>query len=239
MAITFSNLGKQGRLGNQLWQIAATIATAKKYNVPYEFPKWEYEPYFNLHGCFKDTINVGKTFQEPHFHYAPIPHFTDVDLSGYYQSYKYFDGFEHIIRSVFEFSFSVEKNYNAASIHIRRGDYVTIGNDYHTNLTDNYYHQAMSMVNADRYVIFSDDVNWCKTKFVGPQFVFMDGNSPAVDLALMANCEHNIIANSSFSWWAAYLNKSPNKKIIAPKIWFGPKLPHDTKDLTPPTWIRI
>lgn len=239
MAITFSQLGKQGRLGNQLWQIAATVATAKKYNVYYEFPQWEYELYFNLHNCFKNTIKINKTFQEPHFHFSPIPYSGNVDLSGYYQSYKYFSDYESFIRNIFEFSFSVEKNYNAASMHIRRGDYITIGNDYHINLPETYYQQAMSIMDADRYIIFSDDIEWCKNKFIGPQFVFVENTNPAISLAMMTSCNHNIIANSSFSWWAAYLNKSPNKKIIAPNSWFGPKLPHDVKDLIPEGWIKI
>lgn len=237
--ITFSHLGNQGRLGNQLWQIAVTVATAKRCGVEYAFPKWEYESYFNLHGCFKDSIPVNNVYVEPFFHFNPIPHFTQVDLSGYFQSYKYFTGYESLIKNIFEFSFSTEKYYDVASIHIRRGDYVTIGNDYHTNLSDYYYQRAMSIVNASRYLVFSDDIDWCKTKFVGPQYAFAQGNSPAEDMAMMARCDHNIIANSSFSWWAAYLNKNPSKKIVAPQTWFGPKLPHDTKDLTPPEWIRI
>lgn len=237
--ITFSQLGNQGRLGNQLWQIAATVAAAKKYGVEYAFPKWEYEPYFNLHGCFKDHIPVSQTYVEPYFHFCPIPPATNTDLSGYFQSYKYFAEYEGVIRNIFEFSFSTAKYYGVASIHIRRGDYVTIGNDYHTNLQDSYYQQAISTVNAGHYLVFSDDIDWCKGKFTGQQYSFVQGNSPAEDMALMARCDHNIIANSSFSWWAAYLNKNVNKKVIAPKNWFGPKLPHDTKDLIPPGWITI
>lgn len=238
MTITFSQLGKQGRLGNQLWQIAATIALAKKYNSSYAFPQWEYESFFNLHNCF-NISNIGSTFQEPHFHFAPIPYYDSMDLSGYYQSYKYFEGYESFIKSVFEFSFSVEKNYNTASIHVRRGDYLKFS-DYHTNLSDtSYYQQAMSIIGADRYMIFSDDIEWCKDKFIGPQFIFMQGNSPIEDLALMANCSHNIIANSSFSLWSAWLNKNPSKIVVAPQNWFGPKLQHNIKDLCPSNWIKI
>lgn len=239
MTITFSQLGRQGRLGNQLWQIAATIATAKKYNLPYAFPKWEYEQYFNLHDCFMENIHVSKTYQEPHFHFATIPHFSDVDLSGYFQSYKYFADYKSLIKEVFEFNFPVEKNHETASIHVRRGDYLTVGNDYHTNLTENYYQQAISMVGAQKYFVFSDDIEWCKSHFRGDQFMFSQNNSPAMDLALMTNCDHNIIANSSFSWWGAYLNKNTNKKVIAPGSWFGYKLSHNTKDLIPNEWAII
>lgn len=238
--ITFSQLGKQGRLGNQLWQIAATVAAAKKYNTNYEFPNWEYESFFNLHGCFNPLLKINKVFQEPHFHYSPIPYSGgDLDLSGYYQSYKYFEGFDSFIKNIFEFGFKVDRNLGTTSLHIRRGDYVTIGNDFHTNQTEDYYRQAMELAPSEKYMIFSDDIAWCKSKFIGPQFIFAQDNSPAVDLALMANCDHNIIANSSFSWWAAFLNKNVDKKIVSPKTWFGPKLPHDTKDLRPESWIVI
>lgn len=236
--ITFSQLGSQGRLGNQLWQIAATVALAKKHNSIYAFPRWEYESFFNLHNCFS-LPNLGKTFQEPHFHFASIPYCDGMDLNGYYQSYKYFEEYESLIRSIFEFSFSVDKICDTTSLHIRRGDYLSIGDDYHTNLKDEYYNEAMLMMNTKKYMIFSDDIAWCKSKYQGPQFIFAENNSPAIDLALMSNCENNIIANSSFSWWAAWLNKTPYKKVIAPHKWFGSKLPHNTKDLLPENWIKI
>lgn len=237
--ITFSQLGKQGRLGNQMWQIAATVALARQHNTSYQFPQWEYESYFNLHDCFVSNINPGKTFQEPHFHFATIPFVDGMDLSGYYQSYKYFEGQESFIKNIFEFSFRADRSYDTTSIHIRRGDYVTVGNDFHTNLTLDYYNQAMSIINSEKYLVFSDDIAWCKTQLVGPQFEYVEGNNPAVDLALMASCDHNIIANSSFSWWAAYLNKNHEKKIVAPQKWFGPKLPHNLQDLRPESWIVI
>jgi len=243
MTITFSQLGKNGRLGNMLFQIVTTIALAKRNNDNYIFPPWEYEQDFNLHNCFSNNINITKVYTEPFFHYQEIPYKDTknevLDIFGFWQSYKYFSDYESFIRNIFEFSFSVEKNYDTASIHIRRGDYVTVGDDYHTNLSYDYYQQAMAIVNTKRYMIFSDDIEWCKTKFIGPQYTFVCGNSPAIDLAIMSACSHNIIANSSFSWWAAWLNKNKNKKIIAPHRWFGPKLPHDTKDLIPENWIKI
>lgn len=238
MAITFSQLGKQGRLGNQLWQIAATIAVAKKYNEQYLFPSWQYAPYFSLEGCFANHIPVSKIYNEPYFHYCEIPFIQNTDLSGYYQSYKYFENCSDYIKQIFEYKSPVATQ-SYTSIHVRRGDYVD-KSEYHSNLSNtNYYEQAIGIMNSDKYLVFSDDIGFCKTKFKGDKFVFVENGSPQTDIVLMSACENNIIANSSFSYWAAFLNKNPNKKVIAPQTWFGPKLQHNIKDLLIPDWIQI
>lgn len=117
--ISFKQLGAQGRLGNQLWQIAATIACAKKNNTDYVFPEWEYEQYFNLKNCFSNNIPNFKTYLEPFFHYKELPNETNLNLSGYYQSYKYFEIYKDYIKSKFEFSFNVGRNLGITSIHCR------------------------------------------------------------------------------------------------------------------------
>src|SRR5208337_3521023 len=96
--ITFSQLGNQGRLGNQLWQMSATICLALNNADNYLFPSWKYEPYFNLHNCFSNNLTYTSTYNEPHFHYAPIPHKSNLNLSGYFQSYKYLLGHEDYIK---------------------------------------------------------------------------------------------------------------------------------------------
>lgn len=111
--------------------------------------------------------------------------------------------------------------------------------DCHPIQDMNYYNQAMNLIKSDKYMIFSDDIPLCKTKFIGDQFIFAEGNSNIEDLALQASCDNNIICNSSFSWWAGFLNKNPNKKVIYPSKWFGVKLPHNTNDMCPPEWIKI
>jgi hypothetical protein len=100
--------------------------------------------------------------------------------------------------------------------------------------------EAANMFAEDNpyYVIFSDDPEYCKTLFAASENVlYIDNNDPYVDLCLMSMCDHNIIANSSFSWWGAWLNKNPNKKVIAPKQWFGSAYSHNTKDLYCNKWI--
>ena len=89
------------------------------------------------------------------------------------------------------------------------------------------------------YLIFSNDIEWCKKNFIGNQFIFIEGEKDYIDLWLMSLCKNNIIANSSFSWWGAWLNTNSDKKVITPKNWFGPAINHSTQDLIPEKWFMI
>lgn len=243
--ITYTKLGKEdigGRLGNGLFEIASTIGIAKANNTEFVFPPWKYEQNFNLHNCFSSNIKPTRVYTEPFYHFQmPIINNDGItDLSGFFQSYKYFEHCESYIKFVFE-SIYQEKTLNGVtSIHVRLRDYLTLGNMYYITLANtDYYERAMEILGSDCYYIFSDDINWCKQRFKGDKFVFIEEQDPCVSLSKMSACEHNVLANSSFSWWGAYLNKNTNKKIIAPQNWFGPKLPHNTSDLIPPSWQRI
>lgn len=242
MTVTFSRLGQMGRLGNQMFQIASTIGVAKMSQTDFILPPWQYEQDFNLHGCFSDDILITNTYTEPYFHFAKpnVPQAGITDLNGFFQSFRYFEHCEPYIKFVFESQYQERFLSGITSIHVRRGDYATLGNSYYTSLANtDYYDKAMAAVKSDCYYIFSDDIEWCKAKFKGNQFVFIEEQDPCISLAIMASCENNIIANSSFSWWAAYLNKHEDKKIIAPSKWFGPNLPHNTKDLLPHEWVKL
>jgi len=239
MSITFSQLGLMGRLGNQMFQIASTIGTALKNNDTYMFPHWKHEPFFNLHGCFSNQLRFTSTYQEPYFHYAPIIYRTSLNLSGYFQSPKYWSGYENIIKNLLTPIQQIDRESGLCSIHVRRQDYINKQN-CHPLMTINYYQQAMQMSGCTKFLILSDDILWCKANFSGNNFAFSEGKSEVEDLALMIKkCEHNIICNSTFSWWGAYLNQSPGKKVIAPKIWFGKSINHNTIDLIPSEWIKI
>ena len=178
-------------------------------------------------------------------------------LNGYWQSEKYFKDIESTIRQEFALKdeYSVEntklaqeiKGLNSVSLHIRRGDYVTDErtNKYHGTCSLEYYAQAIKYVAdkvADIHVyVFSDDIEWVKQNLrVGHSATYVsDGTFNNVqEMILMSYSQHNIIANSSFSWWGAWLNDNPDKIVIAPKKWFneGDK---DTKDLIPESWIRL
>jgi len=235
--ISFKDLGNMGRLGNQLFQIAATVALAERHNDKYIFPPWSYEPYFNLHDCFSDNIEITETYYEPEFSYLPIPYKPNLNIKGFFQSERYFEDQTDIIHHLLTPKIGYGIKYNFTSIHVRRGDYLKLTQEYE-QLDMSYYKRAMEIIKSKNYIIFSDDIEWCKQNLKGHNIHYANG-SAIEDLALMASCEHNIIANSSFSWWGAYLNKNPSKIVVAPSKWFGPKLPHNTKDLIPHGWIKI
>lgn len=240
--ITFSKLGNYGRLGNALFEIGAVISLALDNDDTYMFPRWQYENDLNLNGCFDANIKTTTIYKEPSFSYHSIPYHIQnnqvLDIEGYFQSWKYLENNKNVLLSLLTPRKMFPIRWGWSSIHVRRGDYISLA-DCYEQLDMNYYNRAMQQTNSERYLIFSDDINWCKQQFKGYQFDFSEGNDVVTDLSLMLSCEHNIMANSSFSWWAAYLNKNPSKKIIAPAKWFGPKLPHDTKDLLPNDWIKI
>lgn len=240
--ITYKDLGSAGRIGNQFFELSSTIALAIRNDDKYMFPTWKYEKDFNLHGCFSNDINPTVNYSEPFFHYQEIPHKNTknqiLNLRGYYQSYKYFDDCQDLIQGLLTPKLGFDVKWDCTSIHCRRGDYVNLTNEY-AQLDMHYYNAAMEECNTSKYLIVSDDIEYCKSIFKGDKFIFSTAKSEVEDLALQISCENNIIANSSFSWWGAYLNKNPSKKIIAPSKWFGPALPHDTKDLIPPSWIKI
>lgn len=241
MPITFSELGKKGRLGNILFQVAATIALALRNNDDYVFPNtWPDKKFFNIPlDKFVDKVYFSSKYDELYYHYSPIPYCPNLNWEGYGQSYLYFNDFKNQIKQLLTPNIKIEKQ-DYTSIHVRRTDYLTHKNCYQLLTRENYYDRAMGKSNGKNFLIFSDDINYCKNIFTGNEFTFAEGNNAATDLALQLNCTGgNIIANSSFSWWGAYLNEINN--VIAPDIWFGSELAptHNTKDLYLPNWIRI
>ena len=197
---------------------------------------------------------------EPHFHFAPavltLPRHSL--LHGYWQSEKYFGDISHIIRKEFTLGEDLNgrnagmagtlRSTGSVSVHVRRADYVAdpVTNKVHGICELRYYERAIeliaSRVGDPHFYIFSDDMQWAKSNLNVPYAVtYMDQNPPDaahIDMCLMSLCKHNIVANSSFSWWAAWLNSNPDKIVIAPERWFlAPEL--DTKDLVPPEWIRL
>jgi hypothetical protein len=266
--ITFSNIGNMGRLANQMFQFASTVGIARRNGHDVKFPIENFitETPDSYNGCkllecfdIPDLYLIDPPliagiikyrYNETDFVYNKqtenIPDYTD--LYGYFQNEKYFLNSSDEIRRCFRFKDSIveeaEKiiqNFEGSvSIHVRRGDYVN-QQGHHPVQGVNYYHEALKLIGSDNVFVFSDDIGWCKNNLnlSGFNFNFVDLENPYHSMYLMSKCENNIIANSSFSWWSAWLNGNPNKKIVGPKSWFGPEMNKDTSQILPPGWMSI
>lgn len=200
--------------------------------------------------------------REKHFHFDPDaaaakPH-RSVRVAGYWQSEKYFQDIELQIRDDLRITLPLNapnselleeiNRCNAVSVHFRRGDYVTEPHTAanHGSLPLDYYHRAVELLARQQtslqLFVFTDDPTWAKNNF-RPDLpcVFVDINPPdcpAADLRLMSSCRHHVIANSTFSWWGAWLNPRADKMVVAPRRWFN-KGSGSTVDLIPPSWRII
>jgi hypothetical protein len=252
----------QGGLGNQMFQYAYGKHLATKYNkklyLDINFYQYQSLRKFSLQD-FDDVdidISVGKIKVDypiyrvdDDFNYKelPTPNNCGYYLNGYWQSEKYFKESESVIKN----NFKPNKNLfekilktpfidtNTVSLHVRRTDYVT-SNGYHPVQSIEYYKNAIDIIGDYDYIfVFSDDIQWCKDNLKFKNMVFMEGFSDIEDLHIMSLCQNNIIANSSFSWWGAWLNIHPEKKIIAPTNWFGEQANLNTSNMIPSDWIKI
>jgi len=251
----------QGGLGNQLFQIAAGVAHAKKMGT--NFAVIEGQHHLPLQGnnisTYKDNILRGVEskpqeafgecglFQEQDHQYTPIPVFDNVFLMGYFQSEKYFEDCKEEIAELFsatpEIQARIDKQYpflkeeKVVSLHVRRGDYLQ-NPDIHPTASPEYYRGALdSIEDKDKVIVFSDDIAWCRETF-DKDFSFSVFEEDYMDLYTMTHCHHHILANSTFSWWGAWLSNTEGK-IIAPKTWFGPNGPQQTQDIIPDRWERL
>ena len=260
MTISFNNLGNYGHLGNQMFQYSCLISLAKGLDTfaicPLGFQGGSKS---RLMDCFKlgfatDGYNtvVNDTYTESGFSFHPGIFETvkgsNWDIRGYFQSEKYFKHNESLVRSEFLFRDDVVESCkdskvdpsNKIAIHIRRGDYVNLG-DVHPFPSKGYYKKAMEMFPGREFLIFSDDIEWCRKSdiFFGEEkngYFFSRGNQYQ-DMYLMSQCDGHIIANSSFSWWGAWL--ANKEKVIAPKTWFGSKGPQEWKDVYCKGWTVL
>jgi hypothetical protein len=277
-----------GGLGNQLFQIFATLASAIKFNMHAIFTYDDIltigrarNTYWN---SFLDklkqvtTINkeIGLTnadllsfprYHEGGFEFQQFPFFNEnVMLYGYFQSYKYFEQYRTAIFSIIDLENKKTKildKYNDmfmnssienVSMHFRLGDYKNIQHvhplmpyEYYKN---SIYHILSNVESLNINVLYfceqednadvSITINKLKKDF--PDVVFNKVNDDATDweqMLLMSCCNHNIIANSSFSWWGGYFNSNDKKIVCYPYIWFGPANRANVNDLFPPNWTKI
>lgn len=259
-----------GRFGNYLFQIAAGASLAKKWSTDFKVivapeaeaisttskeSMWEYISSFKSN-IFREIEFVKEApkdivlYSWRDFPYKAIPYEgKDLIIDGYFQSYKYLD--EGLMRQLYALPLEIEnklrKKYEDilkqpfTCIHVRRGDYCNLPHRF-SICSINYFQKAIRQMGKDMfYVVISDDILWCKKHFKGPHFIFADKkNSMLEDFYLQSLATNNIISNSSFSWWGAWLNSNPNKKVFYPTPWFGPHYSHyDISDLCPNSWIAL
>ena len=230
-AVFSLNLGSITRRKNENWWFTTLFAKIKR----------------------SKPVNIKVQYREPSFLYNKIPYYPNMILNGYFQSEKYF---RHRREEILELFLDYKQKINNSlqlkmdllpgkkiSLHIRRGDYLKLQHT-HNILPIKYYENAIKMMKERLgkdykdyiYLIFSDDIEWCRKQKILkdlPDVHFVEDSDPlskgpveVFQLYLMSMCEHNIIANSSFSWWGSWLNTNGQKIVIAPSKWFnagGPK----------------
>jgi hypothetical protein len=259
--ITISCLGSNGLLGNQMFQYAALRSISKKFGYDYFLPPEENfqtdKRHLNLIDCFKlnnedrkyvdlykikiDTL----AFDENIFNKCP----DNIDIDAYFQDVKYFQNNSDEIKKAFTFNekysdvgnnyfYSAFPNEEVISLHIRRGDYLNFS--HHPTQPIEYYAKALNFFNDNlKVLVFTDDIQWARQQdlFKSERFFFSENNNGGVDMYMQTLCSYHIIANSTFSWWGAWLANS--KLVVKPKKWFGPPLDNYDDFLSVNGWISI
>lgn len=249
--VTYHQLGRYGRFANQLFQIAGTIGIARKNGFDFAFPEWKNYDHVERFGSQED-IDLQKYFENPlpvyngpqlpdkfvHWGYHDVKLTSSCSISGHLQSLKYFD---HCLDEV-RWYFRMKDEYNPddyVAIHVRLGDY---DGGYHPRLDMRYYGEAIAQFPyGTKFVVFSDDQTAAIELFKGLANVYFHASRGYVDdFKKMKSCRHFIIGNSSYSAMAAILSEAPDKKVIAPAPWFGPKHADITgDDIYCPGWTVI
>lgn len=237
---TFTHLGKFGRFANGCFQIAATIGIARRNGFDFQFPYWknyngtDFEPELDI-DCQKEFVNPLplQTIPDPPRHGVAFGWHPDriklshsVDLYGHFQSDKYF---LHSIDEVrWYMTMKDEPPLNDyVAVHVRLGDYGDQpspqhpdGNPFHPRMNLSYYEPAMALFPGRKFLVFSDGIEECKKMF-GDSVEYSEGRSYFEDFKLMKRCQSFIVANSSFSVFAAILANQPEKEVVCPAPWFG------------------
>jgi len=269
--ITKTNLSIGPQFGSQMGQYAGLYAVSKKLNCEirlfeeyiHQFRGVKLFDAFDLeHHVFtydfdntitavyqvKDVVLDNNVFELNPQH--------NWDIQGWFHLYHYWHEYRHDLIDIFQFKPEIldiairnietiqeNESYPIISLHVRRGDYLQVSS---LNLTLDYYNEAISIF-LERFpyfkvLVFSDDIEWCKQYIVGENVFYSENNSNYVDMCMMTLCDHNIIANSTFSWWGAYLNQNPDKIVVCPTDYIGPSDQANqfmNKNYYPKEWIAI
>lgn len=255
-------------LGNQLFQIANGYSLAKRNNnkllihsiwngMSKSRPSYWRTFLKNLNGFLvhpRETKRIQK-YKEPTFGYSTISkNSKSIILEGYYQSELYFEDYKEEIKSLFQLPSELVPSFDftnelKVAVHVRRGDYLKQP-EFHIVMTKEYYMKAKQIIeeklgSVPIYYYFSDDIEYTKEMFkndIKPTDKFISGYKDYEELYIMSQCNHFIIANSTFSWWSAYLSSKESddsKIVICPDPWFGPKGPQDFQSIYCKKWISL
>ena len=265
-----------GGLGNQMFQYACAKAIAQKNETECFVDKSfledknsgvtvfrDFELYLfpNIEAKIYSGGNVGVIPVTESFYHcderlrdATLTDDQNLYLTGYWQTYKYFESIESELKHEFSFPNITEEkteslrqkilSENSVMINVRRGDYLT--DSLFEDITLDYYDKCVSVIESKvdnpTFYVFSDDIEWCEKNFTDEKYHIVDKTHAGpkyIDyLNLMSSCKHQIIPNSTFAWWAAWLNQNESKIVLYPCKWFT-DTNKDTKDLCPTDWIKI
>jgi hypothetical protein len=253
-----------GGAGNQLFQFAFGLAQATRLKTllqvdtdrlggtrPFCLRQWcLYAPVPTVSGLRPTILEQGMPYNQ-----ALVDSIKDGDvIQGYWQSEKYFESVSRLMRAMNQFALLSDrvkslaeqiKNCNSVALHVRRGDYLNEPHkSFHGILTQDYYNDAINKVyesNSNlKFFLFSDDPVWVREHFNGENITVVQPGTEAGDIYLMSLCKHAIIANSSFSWWGAWLgDQQEGRTVIAPAKWFSDTSGEDYRDIVPERWIKI
>lgn len=257
-----------GQLGNQMFIIAAATSLAWDHGAIPVFPafanppnpEWNlahnYEKAFYHLNALNPKLKKKRVYEEPYFHYSSIPYEPNSILVGYFQSEKYFVRHKQKIVNLFSPRPEIMNYLNSkyrdiidhpytVSIHFRSYQKEIAADGLYPTYGAEYVAAAMKQFSGEPlFVVFSNNSEYSREEMAKidppPKNIrFIGGEDYIDEFYLMSLCKHNIICNSTFSWWAAYLNRNPDKKVIVPFPWFTPRANCNTKDLIPKEWKII
>ena len=269
--ITKTNLSIGPQFGSQMGQYAGLYAVSKKLNFEIKlfeeyihlFREVKLFDAFNLDHQRCSIKDVSPIIQRYELKESiidsdvfSIDNNSNWDIHGWFHLYHYWHEYRNDLIDIFRFKPEIfdiairnieniqeNESYPIVSLHVRRGDYLQVSS---LNLTLDYYNEAISIF-LERFpyfkvLVFSDDIEWCKQYIVGENVLYSENNSNYVDMCMMTLCDHNIIANSTFSWWGAYLNQNTEKIVVCPKNYIGladPAAQFINNNYYPNDWISL
>lgn len=245
-----------GGLGNQVFIFARGLALSKQYAIGLVDKCSQYGMSINRFNITLPIVGAApcRSISEKSLRFDPNPEIEDnTTLNGYFQCERYFKGLEKEIRSELTLKESLSSvaqkatedigiTTSSVAVHVRRGDFLTWAAECHGALPLDYYLRAAKYLAEGfqglRFIVFTDDPGWAQNNFRFPYPTSVIHTTPHEDLILFSRCRHAIIANSSFSWWGAWLGADKTGTVIAPKDWFRTTA-YDSRDIVPERWVKM